>query len=222
MARKADFLRYVEDETKLERLRSLRNRALKARIEEEESRKGGGSAGGGVRSGRSTSSLGDHSIVQNVHFVFVRALMKFRDDVTLHLAHAEFARRAGSVRRLGRIYAEALQVHPRNVDLWIEAASFEFFGLSRDTVDESDGYGARRDRNVGGSVRSARVMLQRGLRVNPTSSDLWLQTFTLEMHYVQKLRGRREVLKLGYKKKKGEEKEEEEEGALRSSSKELQ
>jgi U3 small nucleolar RNA-associated protein 6 len=46
----------------------------------------------------------------------------------------------------------------------------------------------------GGSIRNARVLLQRGLRINPTSDDLWLQSFLLEMHYVQKLRGRKHIL----------------------------
>lgn len=37
--------------------------------------------------------------------------------------------------------------------------------------------------------------MQRGLRINgKTSQELWLQYFALELHYVQKLRGRREIL----------------------------
>ncbi len=42
-------------------------------------------------------------------------------------------------------------------------------------------------------------MLQRGLRVNPKSQELWLQTFALELHYIQKLRGRKEILQLHLK-----------------------
>jgi len=45
-----------------------------------------------------------------------------------------------------------------------------------------------------GSIRNARVLLQRGLRINPTSEDLWIQYFHLELHYIQKLRGRRNIL----------------------------
>jgi len=48
----------------------------------------------------------------------------------------------------------------------------------------------------GGSIKSARVLLQRGLRINPNANSLWLQSFCLELHYIQKLRGRREVLQL--------------------------
>ena len=49
---------------------------------------------------------------------------------------------------------------------------------------------------VGGSIKNERVLMQRGLRINKTSRDLWLQCFALELHYVQKLRGRREILEL--------------------------
>jgi U3 small nucleolar RNA-associated protein 6 len=90
---------------------------------------------------------------------------------------------------LSKIYAEALQIHPRNSGLWIEAASHEYFGYS--TV------GNELETTRGGSVRNARVLLQRGLRVNQTCQDLWLQSFCLELHYIQKLRGRKEILKIG-------------------------
>ena len=38
--------------------------------------------------------------------------------------------------------------------------------------------------------------MQRALRVNPKEQQLWLQYFNLEMHYVQRMRGRREILQL--------------------------
>ena len=78
------------------------------------------------------------------------------------------------------------QLHPRNAGLWIEAASHEFFGI------EVQG----NTQPVGGSIESARVLLQRGLRVNATSQELWVQYFSLELHYIQKLRGRREILQI--------------------------
>lgn len=38
--------------------------------------------------------------------------------------------------------------------------------------------------------------MQRGLRINPTAQNLWLQYFRLEFSYIKKLMGRREVLGL--------------------------
>lgn len=192
-ARKADYFRYIDDEVKLERLRSLRNRKLLARkaFEESEHRKGRTVESRAKEAG---SSNGDASIVQHIHFIYSRAIRKWRDDVSLHLEHARFAKKAKSFKQLSRIYTEALQVHPRNITLWIEAASYEYFG-------SSEGDGGRPDSAAAGSVANARVLLQRGLRVNPRSKDIWLQYFALEFHYIQKLRGRREILKLGLNKK---------------------
>jgi len=50
--------------------------------------------------------------------------------------------------------------------------------------------------SMSGSVGNARVLLQRALRVNSNSQDLWLQYFLLECHIVQKLKGRREIMRL--------------------------
>uniref|UniRef100_A0A7S0C591 Uncharacterized protein n=1 Tax=Proboscia inermis TaxID=420281 RepID=A0A7S0C591_9STRA len=137
---------------------------------------------------KNMSSIGDAHIVKHVHFIFRRAKRKWKDDVSLHLALAVFAKQARSYRELGKIYAEALQIHPRNTSLWIEAASHEFFGYVAEEGDEKESYGKR------GSIANARVLLQRGLRINKSSQELWIQYFTLEWHYVQMQRGRRLVL----------------------------
>lgn len=188
-ARKADFLRYIEAEMALEKLRAIRTRQVLTRQRNKDRKKKDQEKDSGKAK---KTPIGDVHIVQHIHFLFVRALRKFKSDVSLHLQHAAFAKEAKSYSRLGRIYAEALQVHPRNVGLWIEAASLEFFGISTEGEDGTmNTFG-------GGSVPSARVLLQRGLRINALSKDLWLQYFAMEFHYIQKLRGRREILQLGH------------------------
>jgi hypothetical protein len=48
---------------------------------------------------------------------------------------------------------------------------------------------------VGSSIQNARILMQRGLRINgKTSQELWIQYFALELHYVIKLMGRKEIL----------------------------
>lgn len=84
---------------------------------------------------------------------------------------------------LGDVFARALQLHPRNAGLWVKAASWEFFEAS--------------------SASSARALMQRALRINPTAENLWLQYFRLEFFYVEKLKGRREVLGLDEDRDKG-------------------
>ena len=180
-ARKADFLRYIEAEMNLEKLRSLRSikrkRELKRQQEEQELQTGQGRKDNDdVRKREDVRHVGDSHIIQHLHLLFVRAIRKFRSDLSLHLQHAEFCKEQKSWKRLGRVYAEALQVFPRQDGLWIESASQEFFGPSR-------------------SIRNARIMLQRGLRINGTTSqELWLEYFSLELHYAQTLKGRRQIL----------------------------
>mmetsp|Transcript_23332 Transcript_23332/g.57422 ORF Transcript_23332/g.57422 Transcript_23332/m.57422 type:complete len:595 (-) Transcript_23332:31-1815(-) len=164
-ARKADFLRYIQAEQDLERLRQLRTKQrkrdhLKSQIPDEHSQK---------------QHIGDVHIVQHLHLLFVRAIRKFRSDLSLHLLHADFCKQMKSYSRLGKVYSEALQIFPRQSGLWIEAASNEFFGPNR-------------------SIRNARILLQRGIRFNKTSEDIWCQMFSLEMHYAQTLRGRKQIL----------------------------
>jgi U3 small nucleolar RNA-associated protein 6 len=195
-ARKADFVRYIEAEMLLEKLRALRTAKRKKDhrkaqrekgIVEDRTDNGNGDdefdEDGNPNPKKQKKEredeedpIGDVHIVQHIHLLFVRAIRKFRGDLSLHLQHAEFCKSAKSWTRLSRVYAECLQIFPREAGIWIEAASTEFFGPSR-------------------SVSSARVLLQRALRLNgKTSQELWIQYFTLELHYAQTLKGRRKIL----------------------------
>lgn len=187
-ARKADFLRYIEAEQTLERLRHLRTVQKKRdhrkkKVERQTTLNDNGATAESTKRKDDDSNtkhqqqhIGDVHIVKHIHLLFVRAIRKFRSDLSLHLAHAEFCKEQKSWTRLGRVYAEALQIFPRQSGLWIEAASHEFFGPTR-------------------SIRNARILLQRALRLNGTKEEgLWLQYFSLELHYAQTLKGRRQIL----------------------------
>mmetsp|Transcript_130 Transcript_130/g.244 ORF Transcript_130/g.244 Transcript_130/m.244 type:complete len:630 (-) Transcript_130:235-2124(-) len=163
-ARKSDFLRYAETETKLEHLRKLRWERI---VRETNPKKKGG--------------IGDGHIINNVHFIFRRAVKKWRGDLELVMQHIQFCKETESNQMLGVVYADALKIHPRNVPLWIDAASHEYFGGV-----------------LNGSIKSARVLLQRALRINGRSIELWVQYAALEWHYATKLRGRRDLLKIGF------------------------
>jgi len=188
-ARKADFVRYIEAEMILEKLRALRTAKRKRDHRKAQREKGiyaddtddldedGNPKPNQNKDDSNEDLIGDVHVVQHIHLLFIRAIRKFRGDLSLHLQHADFCKSAKSWTRLGRVYAEALQIFPREAGIWIEAASNEFFGPNR-------------------SVTSARVLLQRALRLNGKSSEeLWLQYFTLELHYAQTLKGRRKILR---------------------------
>lgn len=172
-ARKKDFLVYIEDEQNLEKLRVLRVHQRKRDHRKSQKAKEQEEAAEAAK--KKTQHIGDVHIVQHIHLLFVRAIRKFRSDLSLHLAHVDFCKSQKSWTSLGRVYAEALQIFPREAGLWIESAQHEFFGPRR-------------------SIRSARILLQRGIRMNPASQDLWVEYFALELHYAQTLKGRRQIL----------------------------
>lgn len=161
-ARQADFLAYIEAEMNLEKLRQLRVRRLKRKPIEQRK-----------EADQQASKSGDKHIVAHIHLLWQRTLRKFR-QVDLYLAYADFCASTNSARKLSRVYAEAVQKHPRQEVLWLRAAEHEFF--------------------TAGSIGSARILLQRALRINKSSEDLWLQSFALELHFVQRLQGRRNLL----------------------------
>lgn len=69
----------------------------------------------------------------------------------------------------------ALQLHPNSPSLYILAASHELSHLSHS---------------------AARVLLQRGIRLNPESIELWREYLKMELGFVESLRRRWEVLGL--------------------------
>ncbi|GMI09472.1 hypothetical protein TrVE_jg9982 [Triparma verrucosa] len=159
--RKSDFLLYLTFELNLLKLYTLRVSKLK----------------------KTSSSPSDHHIEQHIHLIFRRGLRKFKSDLNFWMQYIDFCKKNESQKKLSSIYAEALQIHPKDVSLWLSAASWEYFSNS--------------------SIKNARTLLQRSLRVNSTSPNLYVEYFKLELHYIQKLRGRREILQLdGVKSKK--------------------
>lgn len=164
--RKADFLRYLQQEMDLEKLRKIRTKR------QARERRGKSKHGGDHERSR---HVGDRHIVSHLHIIWGRTLKKFKSDVTLFLKYAEFCKKIQAHRMLSRVYGDALRLHPNNVDLWIEAASHEFFEA--------------------GSVQNARILFQRSLRIHPKSENLWLQFFALELHFATKMIGRRKILK---------------------------
>ncbi|OWZ17132.1 U3 small nucleolar RNA-associated protein 6 [Phytophthora megakarya] len=128
------------------------------------------------RLGLQKVTVGDTAGVKRVHNIFDRVLFKHRGSVELWLQYVAFCKREGSSRVMSAVFSRALQSHPRSAELWIEAASYEF------------------GENL--NVDSARVLMQRAIRLNKHNQKLWLEYFRLELLYVQKLAMRRQVLRL--------------------------
>ena len=152
-ALKADFLRYIEYENKLEKLRKYRRKQ---------------------RGIEGPSTLADHCIVRRTHFIYERALRKFRGDLTLWSRWLKFCQESKSTRQISRVLTRALQLHPNCASLWTYAAAWEF------------------EHNA--NAVAARALMQRGIRMCKDAPSLWHEYFRMELLYAARLVARRQVL----------------------------
>jgi len=113
---------------------------------------------------RVAGTVSDFAIVRRIHNIFRRAIYRFKNDLDLWIQYIEWSIAAGSSRRLGQLFVEALQVHPLVPWLWCRAANYQF--------------------EVQGTIDTARILFQRGLRINPTSTLLWHEFFKMEMRFI--------------------------------------
>ena len=151
--RKGDLLGYIQYELRVEALRRKRKVLLRM---------------------HKKNTPSEYSIVRRIHFLFQRALQKFKGDPALWAGYFDFCQRTGANRLLGRAYARAIQYHPLREEMWIAAAKWEF--------------------ECNSNMRAARVLMQRALRVLPESPVLWTEYLRLELLYWEKMRLRARLL----------------------------
>ena len=149
-----DFVRALEYELNLEALRRRRKAQL------------------GLR--RVTES--DHAGIRRIHFIFDRAVRRFRMDVRWWLQWADFCMRSRSTKAVDRVFGRALMLHSRCEELWLQAAAWQFDRMQQ--------------------YATARALMQRALRANKLSPRLWTSYFQLELVYVMRVLGRRLALGL--------------------------
>ncbi|XP_006460937.1 hypothetical protein AGABI2DRAFT_185273 [Agaricus bisporus var. bisporus H97] len=126
-------------------------------------------------------TVSDYSLVRRQFNIFERALKRFKNDVGLWVQYIQLAKREGARTLVGRITARALQLHPNKAALYIIAASHELDNLS---------------------PSAARTLLQRGIRMNPESIDMWREYVRMELGFIENLRRRWDILGISYTKGK--------------------
>ncbi len=95
--------RYIEYESKLEELRKHRRQALDL---------------------KDKKTLADYALVRRIHFIFERAMRKFKGDLSLWTRWLEFCRSSSSAKQLSKVVTKAVQVHPTAAGLWVYAAAW--------------------------------------------------------------------------------------------------
>ncbi|TGZ85177.1 U3 snoRNP protein [Ascodesmis nigricans] len=111
---------------------------------------------------------------RRIFFVLDRATRKFPGDLGLWIQYIEFAKKEKAASVLAKVFASALKLHPTKPELWIYAAEHAL-------VQNAD-------------VTEARSHMQRGLRFNKKSKELWVEYAKLEMVFVAKVFLRRQLL----------------------------
>ena len=135
------------------------------------------------------ATISDYALVRRQFHIFERAVNKFKSDVGLWVQYIEVAKREKADALVGRIIARcalkcrqhvetycgdrALQLHPQESGLYIMGAAHELDHMS---------------------ATGARTLLQRGIRINGDSMDLWKEYVKMEMGFIERLRRRWEVL----------------------------
>ncbi|KAM6502410.1 U3 small nucleolar RNA-associated protein 6 domain containing protein [Amanita muscaria] len=122
---------------------------------------------------RGPSTVSDYALVKRQFQILERAVKKFKSDVDLWIQYIQVAKRERARSLVGKITARALQLHPNEPKLYILAASHEIENLS---------------------PSAARTLLQRGLRLNKESIELWKEYVKMELGYIETVRRRWDVL----------------------------
>ncbi|KAI0356208.1 hypothetical protein OH77DRAFT_1423811 [Trametes cingulata] len=125
-------------------------------------------------------SVSDYALVRRQFQIFERALKKFKGDVGLWIQYIQVAKKEGARALVGRITARALQLHPNVPALYVLAASHELEHLS---------------------PSAARALLQRGIRLNSDSVEMWREYVKMELNFIESLRRRWSVLGIDVKGK---------------------
>ncbi|KAK9227687.1 hypothetical protein WN943_012742 [Citrus x changshan-huyou] len=118
-------------------------------------------------------SVSDFSGVARILEIYRLAVMRFKGDIELWFKYMEFCRQRKNG-RMKKVLAQVIRFHPKVPGVWIYAAAWEF------------------DHNL--NVTAARALMQNGLRVCPTSEELWVEYLRMELTYLNKLKARKVAL----------------------------
>ncbi|KAK6917755.1 U3 small nucleolar RNA-associated protein 6 [Dillenia turbinata] len=122
---------------------------------------------------RLKKSVSDFAGITRIIELYRLATNRFKGDIELWFQYLEYCRQKRNG-RMKKALASVIRFHPKVPGVWIYAAAWEF------------------DHNL--NVAAARALMQNGLRVCPTSEDLWVEYLRMELTYLNKLKARKIAL----------------------------
>lgn len=104
-----DYLKYIEFEKNLEKLRKKRYVRLNT-----------------VGLVNTKPSISDWSQSRRILFIFDRSIKKFPNDLLLWENYLIYLKSEKLFKKIYKVYNQLLKLHPNSIESWIDAASFEF------------------------------------------------------------------------------------------------
>lgn len=165
-----DFMGYLQYEFNLDKLRAVRS----AKFLIDKSRKEG--EAGDYKAKRGIVRMICSAFIGHINYIFERALRRFSNSMGLWDEFIFFLKSKDSNALLNTAFGRALSLHPKNEDMWVQAA---FHELEKNN-----------------NSHAARVLLQRSLRVNKASKTLWFRYFEFEVWNGARIGDRKRLLEL--------------------------
>ena len=116
----------------------------------------------------------DHAIAKRINKLFRILEHRFAGDLMVWSSHMAFLKEMGWTESISKIYRRMLQVHPDKVNLWISAGRSELEGYESDKKVNN--------------IENARTIFMEGLRFHPQAIDLVLESFRLELVFIERLK----------------------------------
>ncbi|KAH7284872.1 hypothetical protein KP509_34G074700 [Ceratopteris richardii] len=108
---KEDYLKYIQYEMQLEKLRLLRKKAIVRELQ--------------LSKRRWQPSLCDRGSAMRIMLIYERATTRFKGDLDLWMQYIEYCKSQG-IRRMQKVLTKVLRLHPTVPDFWIYASAWEF------------------------------------------------------------------------------------------------
>ncbi|ESQ54437.1 hypothetical protein EUTSA_v10024642mg [Eutrema salsugineum] len=105
---KQDFLAYIDYESQLDELRSLRRKAVSRHSEKKKKK-----------------SISDFAGVQKIVEIYRLATMRYKGDINLWFRYIEFCKQKRNG-RMKKVLAQVIRFHPKVPAVWMHAAAWEF------------------------------------------------------------------------------------------------
>lgn len=120
------------------------------------------------------------AFIRHISYIFERTVRRFPDDMDTWADYISFLKANKCISQFNMVIGRALSLHPKNEEIWIQAAVHEL--------------------SVNNNAQAARILLQRALRTNKKSRRLWIKYFEMECWYELRAFERNSVLGLEHPK----------------------